>query len=182
MKLSPLGKSEYAFVAYLKGLAERENRGALAALRRGLGMPPGACTEMHRYVVPFLREDSWTWREQCRYIIAALFGLYPASTSAGNFGHTMKLVHEKAGGDSIERRFIALLKSHRDDLFDHLRQAVSLAKSKDAPVHWERLLEDIQHWDEESAWVQRSWAQAFWGAGDAAAQENTEPSAMGEER
>ena len=42
------------FLAYLRGLAKRDDRGALAALRHGLGQPPGTAAEMHPYVVQFL--------------------------------------------------------------------------------------------------------------------------------
>jgi CRISPR system Cascade subunit CasB len=182
MEPSPPKMRESDFVAHLKGLAECEDRGALAALRRGLGMAPGTCTEMHRYVVRFLPQGCWTWRGECRYVVAALFGLHPVSTSEGNFGDTMRVVKDKGGGDSIEKRFIALLKCHRDDLFDHLRQAVSLARSKDVRVHWEQLLQDIQDWDDESAGVQRNWARAFWGNGNGAGRDTAEPSATGEEK
>jgi CRISPR system Cascade subunit CasB len=63
----------------------------------------------------------------------------------------------------VERRFVALLNCHQDDLDHHLRQAVSLLKSKDAPVDWAELLKDIQRWDNDDRLVQRRWARAFWG-------------------
>ena len=43
------------YITYLLSL--KENRGALAALRRGLGRPPGTAPEMYPYVVPWLPED-----------------------------------------------------------------------------------------------------------------------------
>lgn len=174
---------ENHFVAYLQDLAKREDRGALAALRRGLGESPGACAEMHPHVVPFLPPNRWTWNEECHYILAALFGLHPQSAASGNMGDTLRAVATAAGSDdSTQRRFIALLKCHRDDLFGHLRQAVSLAKSKDVPVNWSQLLKDIQHWDSEQRWVQRNWAVSFWKASVSGEEPNPEPSVVGEEK
>jgi CRISPR system Cascade subunit CasB len=172
-------QTERPLVGYLKGLARREDRGALAALRRGLGEPPGSCADMHPHVVRFLKPNRWTWYEQCRYIVAALFGLYPEPGGRGNMGDTLKAVaHADRSQDSTERRFVALLKCHRDDLFDQLRQAVGLAKSKDARVDWGRLLRDIQHWNSEERWVQRNWARSFWGtAPDKDTEQDTEKGA-----
>jgi CRISPR system Cascade subunit CasB len=173
--------SENPFIARLEDLARREDRGALAALRRGLGLPPGAAAEMHPYVAPFLSAEAWTWRHQCHYIVAALFGLHPAAGGTGNFGETFRGIRQATGqpgggDDSTEKRFMALLKCHHDDLFDHLRQAVSLAKSKNVAVNWEQLLKDIQYWDTDDARVQRRWSQAYWGGREVAAVESTEPS------
>jgi CRISPR system Cascade subunit CasB len=158
-------QAESPLIAHLKALAQREDRGALAALRRGLGEPPGSCADMHPYVVPFLKPDRWTWYEQCHYIVAALFGLHPEIGGIGNMGDTFRSAVDAARSDeSTERRFVALLKCHRDDLFDHLRQAVGFAKSKHACVNWDRLLRDIQRWNSDQGWVQREWARSFWGA------------------
>ena len=167
--------TENRFIAYLRGLADRQDRGALAALRRGLSRPPGTAAEMHPYVVPFLPEG-WAWRHQCHYIIAALFALHPQSTGQGNLGEAFRRIAAQTPSESIEQRFVALLKSHRDDLFDHLRHAVGLAKSNDAAICWETLFRDIQHWDDDRRRVQRNWARSFWGG--AGPQPQTAPTAQ----
>lgn len=69
----------------------------------------------------------------------------------------------EGGEPGVERRFVALLNCHRDDLPAHLRHAVGLLKSKEIPVDWAELLHDILRWDSESRSVQRAWARAFWG-------------------
>ncbi len=74
--------SEVPFIARLQALAARDDRGALAALRRGLGKPPGAAAEMHPYVAPFLPDEAWTWRNQSLYVVAALFGLHPSAAAS----------------------------------------------------------------------------------------------------
>src|SRR5690606_39576463 len=42
------------FIASLEALADRQDRGALAALRRGLGNKPGEVADVYPYVLPWL--------------------------------------------------------------------------------------------------------------------------------
>ena len=151
-----------AFVAYLLGLAQRENRGALAALRRGLGKPPGTAHEMHPYVAPWLSSGMHRWEEDAHYTVAALFGSHPEHAAIGNMGATFRRITSQTESESIEKRFIALLSCHGDDLPQQLRQAVSLARSKDVPVDYSQLLRDIRYWGHPDRFVQREWARAFW--------------------
>lgn len=169
--MSPPRTREREFTTYLCGFADREERAPLAALRRGLGKPPGEAAEMYRYVVPFLRRESRWSEEEAYYLVAALFALHqgnwpadgsgdaPAST---NFGASLAWLAREVEGDSVERRFVALLNSHRDELPDHLRHGVGLLKAHGIPVDWAQLLRDLQEWEWESRSVQRAWARAFW--------------------
>ena len=154
------------FVKHLLGLAERKDRGALAALRRGLGRLPGTAPEMHRYVVPWSNGESSRWREDVYYIVAALFAYHPVHWSRdtearSNLGASFARLRG-AEEDGVERRFTALLSVHMEDLHVHLRHAVSLLKSNDIPIDWVRLLDDLQYWGHEDRLIQRSWARAFW--------------------
>ncbi len=155
----------HPFIGYLQSLAEGQNRGALASLRRGLGQPPGTVADMYRFVEPFLgQERSVGFKESAFYLVAALFALHPLSTGSGNMGAHMRASDlENKSGDALERRFTALLAAHSDDLPDYLRQAVSFLKSKDVPVNWNQLLWDLQKWNDENRRVQKEWARAFWG-------------------
>lgn len=152
------------FIGYLEQLAEREDRGALAALRRGLGRPPGTVAEMFSYVVPHLPSKLGRDRENDYYLIAALFAYHPAPGGRGNMGDHMAQAYSEANEDALDRRVTALLAAHVDDLPYQLRQAVSFLKSKDIPVDWDQLLRDLQGWDHPDRYVQRSWANAYWGA------------------
>jgi CRISPR system Cascade subunit CasB len=141
----------------------------LAALRRGLGQQPGETIELYPYVVPYVQGLRYTSDENAYYIIASLVGLYPTLSwqrsdekQSINLGASLALLTGDSG-DSLERRFVALLNAHADDLPEHLRQAISLLKSKDKPVHWLRLLLDLKQWDREDRRVQRLWAKGFWG-------------------
>jgi CRISPR system Cascade subunit CasB len=168
--------NEENFVEYLESLVETKNRAALAALRRGLGKPPGTVTEMHPIVVPMLPKNASAEDEEVFYLIAALFSLHqmnwhPAAEEKGrtNFGASFARLRTSLGGErsgsiksSIESRFVALLNSHRDDLPEHLRHAVALLRSHDLPVDWAGLMRDIRDWDRDDRRVQRVWSRAFW--------------------
>ena len=152
----------HPFIRHLQKLADGQERGALASLRRGLGQPPGTVADMYRYVEPFLGADA-RYKESAYYLVAALFALHPSSTEFGDMGKHMAATRTDSGTDALERRFTALLAAHPDDLPDYLRQAVSFLKSKDIPVNWNQLLRVLQNWGHEDRYVQKNWARSFWG-------------------
>jgi CRISPR system Cascade subunit CasB len=142
----------------------RDDRGALAALRRGLGQPPGTMADMYRYVVPWLPADAGPRREAAHYLVAALLAYHPAEGGEGNMGSHFARCREPGGDDTaLERRFTALLAAHVDDLPTYLRQAISFLRSKEVPVNWQQLFSDLQCWHYENRSVQKDWARAFWG-------------------
>lgn len=163
--------AERRFIEYLEGLAAGErSRAALAALRRGLGRPPGEAVEMHRYVVKWLPRDAPQWQEDAYYLVASLFASHPMSwpsqpgeVGPTNLGASFARLLGNDGEESVERRFTAMLNCRGEDLHVHLRHAVSLLKSRDVAVDWARLLRDLQQWHWEDRPVQRTWARAFWG-------------------
>jgi CRISPR system Cascade subunit CasB len=159
---------QHPFITYLE--SRRDDRAVLAALRRGLGQPPGAVPAMFPYVVPFLGETTGFWLEQAYYMLAALFGFHPESSSQGNMGtHFAVLRRRSLSGEAVERRFVALMAAHPDDLDFHLRQAISLLKSKEVPVNWHRLMRDVLRWyhPDSRIWVHRQWAAEFWQSSSA---------------
>ena len=156
------------FVQYLVGLAKEEDRGALAALRRGLGKPPGTAPEMFPIVVPWTSGLKIPDEADACFLVASLFALHPDDADGGNMGGTFARIRAQEGGegdDSLERRFVALLNAHSDDLPRYLRHAVGLARSKEAPVNYAQLLCDISPplWNHPRRWVQHQWARAYWG-------------------
>ncbi len=155
-------KQSHPFVDYLESL--RDDRAALASLRRGLGQAPGTVADMYRYVVPWLPDDVPRRREDAYYLVAALFAFHPAAGGVGNMGDHFARTRDPQGGDTaIERRFTALLAAHPDDLGFYLRQAVSFLRSKEVPINWHQLLSDVMNWGRPERHVQAEWARAFWG-------------------
>jgi len=153
---------DHPFIRYLEALGE--NRAALAALRRGLGQPPGIIADMYPYVVRWLPEDCPPWREEAYYLIASLYAYHPAPGGTGNMGRHFASTRDPNGDDTaIERRFTALLAADAEDLPFYLRQAVSYLRSKEIPINWQQLFADLQAWGHPDRYVQKSWARAFWG-------------------
>ncbi len=156
------------------------NRAALARLRRTLGKSIDEATEAYPYVVRWA-DDASGWREECYYLVAALFAFYPQQSwhhaaelraRERNFGASfLRLEEEMRAGDSsaeagttrlqnLERRFSSLLVSRREDLPERLRYAVSLLKAHDIPIDWVQLLRDLWRWkrgeDAPASWREHS--------------------------
>ncbi len=158
-------------IRHLYDLAADEDRAALAALRRGLGKPPGVVAEMARHVVPFLPANPAADADS--YLVAALFGLHPNPWHGpdqpwlANLGASLRRLaphRDDPGAAGVERRFVALLNADRADLPVHLRHAVGLLRAHDEAVDWARLLSHVRHWEAPDRWVQREWARSFWAA------------------
>ncbi|BBG66617.1 CRISPR-associated protein, Cse2 family [Hydrogenimonas sp.] len=148
--------SEYSFIEYLEKL--EEDRGAMAALRRGLGKASGD-PEMYRYVVPFLdryRSNDWIY-----FTIAALYGYHhdPTIEDGRNLGASMGALERN---DSLQWRFSWLLDSQSDELPSRLKSVVSLLKSKNIPIDYRRLLRDLLAWEHPDRYVQLNWARSFY--------------------
>ena len=140
------------FIGYLLNLAQegKEDRGALADLRSGLGKEPGEMARVHKYVVPYLPEKSYD--DRWYYLAAALFGAFPEHRRGRSLGEAFRWLKQES--DSMEARFVALLNTHPEDLDDHLRHAVSLLKANEQPLDWFRLFEDLLQWDHPAGHVQ----------------------------
>lgn len=149
-----------AMIDHLERLRDRRDRAALSALRRGLSGDAASQAHMHPHVVPFLpkyeRLHDWY------YLVASLFGLHPEAGGQGSFGAAMRRVVALMKSTSTEARFIALLDAHPEDLPDHLRHAIDLARAKSVPVDYRQLLKDLNAWDHPDQYVQRRWARDFW--------------------
>ena len=167
---------EERFVEYLEELERDEDRAALAALRRSVSKSPGEAAEAHRYVLPF---NPATWEESAYYLVGGLFALHPRSwrreegdRSLTNLGASFARLGSQVDSKSIEKRFVALLNSHEEDLAEHLRHTIGLLGSKEIPVDWVQLLKDLRNWNHEDRFVQLNWARAFWGRADEQMQTN----------
>lgn len=159
------------FVEGLRQLANRANapkasgapRAALADLRTGLIDAAQGNGKMEKRLYELL-PDIFEMRQDeadCFYLTAALFAYHPLQEwNAGSLGKSCRKIKEKSG--SIEKRFLALLNSHRDDLPTYLRQIIGLLESNDVGVNYKQLLSDLGFWDKEDRSVQKQWARDFY--------------------
>lgn len=150
--------------------ARKPNRAALAALRRGLGKRPGEVAEMFPYVIPWCSHLS-EQRQDDYFLVAALFAQHqgasgPNPVSAdplrNNLGASFRLVADRSGSSSIEKRFLAVLSASRDELDDHLRHTISLMRAHNVGIEWVQLLRDLSGWNSPTRYIQRRWAQGYW--------------------
>ncbi len=159
-----------AFVRHLVAL--RQDRGAMAALRRSLGFEPGAYPAAYPAVERFAAHgpDSETQR-RALYLSAGLFALHPAHAPGQSIGTALGQAMRQRDSASIEKRFIALLAADADSLPNHLRQTVSLLAAQGIAIDHAELLDDLgrllQRWNEEQRdRVRQRWARAFYRAAD----------------
>ncbi len=162
-------RADERFVAALEDLVRREDRGALATLRRGLGKPPGTVIELFPYVVPYLPTDGDERRAWVFFAVAPLFAFHPVSWPAGesrgwtNFGASVARLAQRLdhGSAGLEARFLRLLAAEREELPLQLYRMLTLFRPHQVPVSWVRLLRDLVQWDHPERFIQRQWARAF---------------------
>lgn len=155
------------FVAALRRLRDQKDRGALAALRRGLS----PATVMDAWpVVARCGGDIGQPGESVFVDIAALFASHPVDSAVKNFGDTCRAIAtDKTGAiiDSHERRFRRLLASDSAaDLTGQLRTWVRLAASQSHGVNYESLFIHLWNWPWYANDIRVDWARAFWRSGD----------------
>lgn len=146
----------------------RNDRGKLAALRRGLTDNP----RMHVDAWPVVAGLGGDIGQPVFVAVAALFASHPEETNARNLGETCRRIAQGDGkeiADSFERRFRRLLAC--DDVADvtgQLRSWVRLAASKGVGVNYESLFADLWNWPRYADEVRVKWACSFWQSGDLA--------------
>jgi CRISPR system Cascade subunit CasB len=159
-------KSE-KFIAHLWKL----DRKAFAELRRSLGDAPGQTMKAIPYVEPFAATEKTSWNSQMYYLVAGLFCMVERpleqavqpSSSKDNLGASIaKLYVGRERSGSIEKRFVTLLDADDKQLFDRLRQMVSLLCADGIAISWERLLNDLCYWHTDDRTVQHAWAKSFY--------------------
>lgn len=166
-------------VERLLEIARKQDRGTLAALRTGCGKPPGTAARMFPIVAPFLTGDDGP-STHAAFITAALFAKHPEHASVGSLGYSLwKATRSSAnpngkhGEEGVERRFVAALDAHPEDLYRHLEGLVSLCQSASVPIDWHRFYRDVRallsDWtDKENPTrlvrdkVRMRWARDFW--------------------
>lgn len=176
-------RAAYRLSGYLTTLANESDRdrGKLAALRRGLGQPDGWHPQLANVVNPLIH-DVPDRKTPIFYQVAALFGLHPDARRSGeqpagrfverSFTQALHLYTQQQARESgrkledvkkpLDRRVMALLNADSEDVFHHLRYAVSLLRGSEIPVDWAQLIIDLDRWDTPDREVQRRWSRAWW--------------------
>lgn len=165
-------KHEVALVIRLLDLKANQERGALAALRTGLGKRPGTAARMFPIVAPFLTANDGP-STQAAFLTAALFASHPEHAEIGSLGASLCKATKrednpngKHGEAGVEARFAAALDADAEDLPRHVEGLVSLCESAGVPINWHRFYWDIRTLlDEDEDKRTRTrirWAREFW--------------------
>jgi CRISPR type I-E-associated protein CasB/Cse2 len=160
-------------VTRLEKWHERQDRGVLARLRRGLSRTT--------------QQEAWTvlgpWfgptAVDCPVYqtVAGCFALHPViwtplddarEEAKRNFGWTFREARlaEPEGNKKMRdekephTRFRRLLAcSDTNEISEHIRHSVRLVKSKEKDVNYRKLFEDLWWWND---WTKIAWAKAYW--------------------
>ncbi len=190
--------SKQSFIRFLRGIdpEKQENRAMLAILRRGLRNGT-ATTDTFRYLAPHFSEKENDLKNHWMFVIAELFAIHPdfykppkpepsepgkepKKTPRETIGRLFLRLEqtEKFGeGESLTRRFQALLKSHEDEVGEHLRHAIKLAKTHSIAVDYGVLLDNLSNWSHQEKFIQLQWAKDFWQRSSPEESNNSEASA-----
>lgn len=180
--MTTTAQTSSSLIDWLQGLVKRQDRGRLAALRRGLLLEPNQFYELYRVVPPQFLEGVSRDEIQRRLMVAILFATHqgsfpsdPENKRHHNLGESLRLLARKQSGGNIDsdeglpeplkRRLDALLAAPSDELFPHLRQLIRMLKAEEVPVDWEQLLWDLRNWDQEDRRVQWQWSRSFYVGG-----------------
>ena len=138
-------------VTQLEQWHQRQDRGVLARLRRGLS----ETTQSESDMVLGLYFGPLAVGHSVYRTLAGCFALhpFPSPPRIGNFGETMRAVMEDkmAKQEETHARFRRLLAcGDRDEICQHIRHAIRLAKSKEAKVNYRKLFEDLWWWNDRT--------------------------------
>ena len=151
------------FIEWLEKVNNNDTK-VRAVLRRSLAFAPGTDVLAYPYVESFVKNESSTWRREMYYLVAGLWATHwreGRSDQQMSIGKACwKLYDERDKSASIERRFISLLDSDRDQLPHRLRQMIALLKEQ--TIDFEDLLKDLLRWNKDKKPTQNRWARDFY--------------------
>lgn len=147
-------------VTRLEQWHQRQDRGVLARLRRGLS----ETTRQEAWAVLGPYFGPMAIGHPVYETVAGCFALHPivSAPGIGGFGEMMREVmgDKMREGKELHTRFRRLLAcSNRNEICMHVRHAIRLAKSKEVKVNYRKLFEDLWWWNERT---KIEWAKAYW--------------------
>lgn len=146
-----------------QGDRQKQDRAALAVLRRGLTGHAGARVAMARHVEPYLGAEPQSWTRQSGYQVAALYAQHPEHRPGLTFAEALRILHRKQDeSEALPKRFMAILEADAEDLPIHLRHTMSLLAAAGQGLDFAQLRKDLSWWGHPNRRVQERWAQDFW--------------------
>jgi CRISPR system Cascade subunit CasB len=159
----------------------------VAALRRSLAHEPGLYPPVFPYVEP-LTYGQGEWQRRATYLAAACWAKNQRSHQDEPKDPGLKLAtalvklkedpKKSQAGESLTKRFTALLDADPDELPWRLRQITSQLSAAGIAIDWPALLNDLWRWNLSSRSVQVNWARQFWAPPKRAKEQEERPSAV----
>ena len=167
-------QSEDPLVSYLLDLKRRDDRGALAELRSGLGKAPGEAPRMFPHVGRYLlSSDPSKPSVITAFVVASLFAKHPVHEAGRSLGKALALATKRPGNpqgkhgeDGVAARFARALDADPEDLPRQLEGLISLCESADKGIDWYQFRGDVvallgEDHDQRDR-VRLRWARDFW--------------------
>lgn len=149
----------------LAGESRRADRATIKRARTGHETQRILARRIYHQLVPIgLAHTRWTMDLVER--VASLFVLNPLGKDTGEgLGNALRtLAHRpEVSSDAVDRRFTVLLAAGPDTLDTHLARFFTRLHGAGVPVDYAQLTLHLQNVDHPSRWVQRRWADEFWG-------------------
>jgi CRISPR system Cascade subunit CasB len=143
----------------------------VAVLRRSLAYEPGLYPPAFPYVEQ-LTYGQGEWRRRATYLVAGCWAKGQRSHEDEVQVHCFELPcallklrddpQQSQTGESLMKRFTALLDADSDELPWRLRQITTQLSAAGISVDWAALLKDLWNWNYSNRSVQLSWARQFW--------------------
>jgi CRISPR system Cascade subunit CasB len=150
------------FIEWLESLNGKDTK-VRAVLHRSLSFDPGSFPPAFTYVEPFLKDETCPWQRNAFYLVAGLWAAHWRNGRKGKprpIGKACAEYLRQSKSASVERRFITLLDSDRDQLPHRLRHMIALLT--DQTIEFEELLNGLLRWGDERMPVQNEWARDFY--------------------
>ncbi|MDO5581638.1 MAG: type I-E CRISPR-associated protein Cse2/CasB [Planctomycetia bacterium] len=156
------------FIRYLLSLNPEEDRGILAALRKG------ASPATESYAWPHLGTFCHLDKEQEKTIfqaIAAAYAIHPENddTEFANLGSVVCKLANLSGErennvcstfDAFFRRLLTCCTVQ--EVCERIPRLALMAKAKEVPIPWESLFWDLKKWDTDHDRIKQRWAAKYW--------------------
>ncbi|SER20505.1 CRISPR system Cascade subunit CasB [Actinokineospora terrae] len=143
----------------------------LAAMRRGLGKPPGSVPQMWPLYEAVVSHEG-SPRLAAEHAALCLFGLHqqsqrtPMHTPGVGLGAALRRLSrlDNVSEEAVTRRFnAAATATSFDELVEHLRRLVTQLRSKAIPLDYTRLHRDLLAWStpDGQARARRRWGMQY---------------------
>jgi CRISPR system Cascade subunit CasB len=164
---------ERAVAAQIKQILAKDDRAALAKLRRGAGKRPGSMPEIWAYTLGWLREEDKPdeCAEHAVHVALTLFAVHRQGTEiSGQSGGTLgaavaklKATQNEDDAKAVIRRFnTAATAETVEELAVHARSLVQLLRARNIDMDYPKFAGELYRWQFDREAMRLQWGRDFW--------------------